>query len=267
MKRIILVSILLISIATPQILAQSQRFEGSIVFTLTPDSTDAATRKEIELVEKAMKSPNARRILNDSTVKKQMQEHPEQKSAIESMIKIMETKGSVIAVIPTSYEIKIKDLNSLMKIHGGILNESEILTMKEEKKTYQINHSNKIYAAYTSSAKAQNVAILKTNEKTTILGHVCTKYTIKGQADGQDFQSEVWISPPINGLSFKNLIQYPYGGLDISYLEKINGVPLRTKIMAGSVKLIVEATSIKQAKLNESIFTLPAEYKLVDRMF
>jgi hypothetical protein len=110
-----------------------------------------------------------------------------------------------------------------------------------------------------------NIALTRTTDTEKILGYSCTKYLITS-ADGKTQQGEVWVTS-IEGLNPAQLSQYRSSDLQISYFDKLNGIPLRSKVRFGTARFIIEATGIQVRKFEPSVFEVPAGYKKVDAMF
>jgi len=258
--------ILILLIQGTFLFSQAQKFEGTISWIVTPDSSDMATRKEMEEVEKVRASAKHRYSLKAPEIVEYLQKNPERKAYLESYMLRLATKANIITLFPDRYSVQIKGYNSLTKIKGGIFEGSEILSLKEKNASYRINHYDSTFMVLPASDKKGNVEVTKTKNMEKILGYNCTKYIFTITVGETTTENEIWLAPP-KDLNLKQLAQYPHSGFDNSYLEKIDGVPLRMKINMGQTKFIIEATSIVREKLDDSLFDIPPWYKKVEAMF
>src|SRR5690606_29563659 len=249
----------------------AQNWEGIITWKITTDM-DAATKAKMDEAQQKLNDPATRKQLEE--MKKKMDDpqfqqmlaaNPQMKAQMEQMLKSLEG-GSVNAMFPSGYTLKVKDQNTLTKMEGGILGNIEILSLKSQNKSYQINREAKTYTEMKNETpeefNADNIKITKTDETKTILNYSCTKYIAESIVEGQRFEQIFWTTTDIKGLDMKSLAKQSLGkGSQKMFYEKIEGVPLRVEVKQMQASLTMEATEVKKQSLPASDFQIPAGFK------
>lgn len=266
MKKIFIIAILFVCAS-----AKAQNWEGIITWKITTEM-DAATKAKMDEAQQKLNDPATRQQLEEMKKKMddpQFQEmlaaNPQMKAQIEQMLKALEG-GNVNSMLPSGYTLKVKDQNTLAKMDGGILGNIEILHLKNQNKSYQIDREAKTYTEMKSETPdeldAENIKITKTSETRTILNYSCTKYIAESTVEGQRFEQIFWTTTDIKGLDMKSLTNQRLGkGAQKMFYEKIDGIPLRIEIKQPQVAMTMEATGVKKQSLSASDFQIPAGFK------
>ena len=267
MKKIII--LLLLSTA----IARAQNFEGTIVWKITSEITDPATKAKMDEANKKMNDPETqaqmkelKEKMNDPQFKAMMESNPQMKTQMENMIKMAEGGGGLSSMMPTGYIIKIKDQNTLIKMEGGMMSNMEMLYLKNKNSTYQLDREKKTYKVLPHMAndttKLPDVKVTKTTETTKILNYPCTKYIVETKSNGHTMQQFFWTTTAIKDLDMKSFAHQRTGnGQQSFFYEKVEGVPLKIEIKQPQGAMIMEATEFKKQSLSASDFSLPSDFK------
>lgn len=266
MKKLFFIVILFVCFSS-----QAQNWEGIITWKITTEM-DAATKAKMDEAQQKLNDPATREQLlemkkkmDDPQFKQMLEANPQMKAQIDQMLNALEG-GNVNSLMPSGFVVKVKDQNSLAKMEGGMLGNMEVLYLRNQNKTYQIDRDGKTYTELKSTAtedvKVENVKITKTNETKTILNYPCTKYIAESTIEGQRFQQIFWTTTAIKGLDMKSLASQKLGqGTQKMFYEKIDGVPLRMEIKQAQLAMTMEATELKKTSLPASDFELPTGFK------
>jgi len=168
------------------------------------------------------------------------------------------------SMMPKSLTIKIKDQNTLTKMDGGMMANTEILFLKNKNTTYKIDREAKTYSVMSSSdtMKLSNVKITKTSETTKILGYTCTKYIAESTVQGRPVHQMFWATTAIKDLDFRSMSRQRFGqGQQTMFYEKIEGVPLKIEMKSDQFGMTMEVVELKKQSLPASDFTVPKDYK------
>jgi hypothetical protein len=268
MKKIIILLLLSTTIA------YAQNFEGTIVWKITSEITDPATKAKMDEANKKMNDPatqaqmkELKEKMNDPQFKAMMESNPQMKAQMENMIKMTEGGGSLSSMMPTGYIVKIKGENTLIKVEGGMMSNMEMLYLKNKNVTYQLDREKKTYKALPNmmdTTKAPDVKVTKTTETTKILNYPCTKYIVETNSKGHEMKQFFWTTTAIKDLNMKNFAHQRVGnGQQSFFYEKIEGVPLKIEIKQPQGAMIMEATEFKKQSLPASDFSLPVDFKEV----
>ncbi|HKZ37051.1 MAG TPA: DUF4412 domain-containing protein [Chryseolinea sp.] len=269
MKKIIILLLLSTTIA------YAQNFEGTIVWKITSQITDPATKAKMDEANKKMNDPatqaqmkELKEKMNDPQFKAMMESNPQMKAQMENMIKMTEGGGGLSSMMPTGYIVKIKDENTLTKMEGGMMSNMEMLYLKNKNATYQLDREKKTYKVLphmmNDTTKLPDVKVTKTAETTKILNYPCTKYIVETTSKGHAMQQFFWTTTAIKDLDMKSFAQQRMGnGQQSFFYEKIEGVPLKIEIKQPQGAMIMEATEFKKQSLPASDFSLPVGFKEV----
>jgi hypothetical protein len=264
MKKITL--LLLLFVCT---LASAQNFEGIMVYKFTAQM-DEATKAKMDAAQAKMNDPETqaqmkemKEKMNDPEFKKMMESNPQMKAQMEAMMKMADSGGDMSSMLPKSLTIKIKDQNTLTKMDGGMMANTEVLYLKGKNITYKLDRSAKTYSIMSASdtMRMQNVKITKTAETTKILGYPCTKYIAESTMQGRPMQQIFWATTAIKDLDFKSMSRQRLQGQQAMFYEKIDGVPLKIEMKSEQFGMIMEATELKKQSLPASDFVVPTDYK------
>ena len=264
--------LLLLTALCASILAFGQ-FEGTITWNCKMEISDPKMKAQMDKAQKEMSSPeNQAKMkeleaqMNDPQFKAMMESNPDMKAMIEKQIAMMKggnTGGSMLDnVAPKSMEMKLKGANSLTKILGGMM-ESEVLVQGAANKSYTLNRANKTYTtnAPENSADADKYKITKTEEFAAIMGYKSRKYIVETLEIGQKINMMVWATTEIKDMSAKQFSKINMGGKSGSFIEKLEGIPMRIQVMLpGQGNMNMEVSAIKKEPLAANIFEIPAGF-------
>jgi len=267
MKRIALFSLLLIVLA-----GHAQNFEGIITWSVKYEITDPTRRAEMEKNQKAMSDPaNQEKMkkmqeqMNTPEMRAMMDANPQMKARMEAAMKMMQG-AETNSIMPRSCIVKIKGLNSLTKMEGGMM-ATETLYQGDKKQSYIINRDAKTYSLLRPDsgnirrADTLKHTITKTSETRKILGYTCTKYIVMIMSH-DTINQFFWTTTEIKGLDMRNFPrQRPGNSNQPLFYEGLTGVPLRLEISTKQMNMAMEVTDIKRQALPETDFTIPADFK------
>ncbi len=260
----------------------SQNFEGTIKWAMKIDLKNVQHQEAVK--GNSSSSPMDAEIkkleaqMNDPEFKKQMEANPQLKSLMEENLnRLQSMQGSsgsgAGSFMPTGVLIKIKDGNNLIKMEGGMSEMmGEILYLKDKDQSYSIRRKNKTYSvlpkASESKEKEPVVKVTKTSETVKIIGYSCTKYIIQVTDRGKTINQAVWTTKEIKDFDPNGLSKMTSAGSKEAkiYLDGVEGVPLKMESDNGEMKMVMEVTELKKTPLDGSIFSIPADYKLVKGM-
>ena len=253
------------------LLLQAQ-FEGSIVWNFKMEITDPKLKAQMEQANSKMNSPEMKAQmqaleakLNDPEMKAMMEKNPEMKAMIEKQLEATKSGsgGSMIDnMFPKSMEIHIKNSNSLTKMIGGAF-ENETLYLKEKETSYSIDRRNKTYTVLPQSntSKSEEYKVTKTAETSSILGYKCIKYIVETTERGQKIVNNVWATTDIKDFDSKQFSKIRIGQTQrTSFMDKIEGVPLKMNMNMPQGQMTIEVASLKKESLTSGMFSLPAGF-------
>jgi hypothetical protein len=195
-------------------------------------------------------------------MKAMMEANPQMKAQMEKIMK-MSQSGDMSSLMPTGFVIKIKNMNSITKIEGGMM-QAEILYLHDENKRIQIDRENKTYQVMAAEnqemSEEPKYEITKTNDSKKILGYNCTRYEVTQEEYGQKVTSSVWATGEIKGLTAANFDQ-GMSSRGKLYFKEISGVPLRIEMKSSDATMVMQAIELKKESLKASDFTIPAGFK------
>lgn len=249
------------------------QFEGTILWDCKMEITDPKMKAQMDKAQKEMSSPeNQAKMkemeakMNDPQMKAMLESNPEMKAMIEKQLAVMKggnAGGSMIDnMAPKNMEIKIKGVNSLTKIIGGMM-ESEVLYVGNTNKSYTIDRANKRYTTNPSETanEADKYTVTKTEEFMTILGHKCRKYLVENNEKSQKTNFSVWTTTEIKDMNTKQFSKINMAGKSGSFMEKLEGVPMKIQvIMPGKGSMNMEVSLIKKETIAASVFEIPSGF-------
>jgi hypothetical protein len=196
-----------------------------------------------------------------------MESNPQMKAQMEAMTKMMESGGDMSSMMPKSIEVRVKNMNALSKMEGGMMNGMETLYLKDKATSYRIDRPSKTYSvlpsANTHAEHQPEVKVTKTSETAKILNYNCTKYQIESTMNGKTFQQYLWTTTEITGFDMKQMGSARDRNSPSFYFDKVDGVPLKMEMMMPEGNMVMEAVEIKKQSLPASDFVIPADYKEV----
>jgi len=201
--------------------------------------------------------------MNNPEIKAMMESHPEMKVLIERQMAAMKGGGGNLVenMMPKEIEMKFKGANSLTKVMGGAF-ESEVLFLNDKNQSYMLDRQAKTYSIMVESKENQkDFKITKTEDFTTVLGYKCRKYQIEMTEQGQKITNNVWTTTEIKDIDIKQFSRIKVGkGSSTSFMEKLEGVPMKMQMNTPQGLMQMEVTSFKKEPLSASLFSIPVEY-------
>ncbi len=268
MKKVVLALGLILLVMT----GHTQSFEGIIRWGMKMEITDPQVKAQMEEAKKKANDPaNQAKIkelqakMNDPQFKAMMDSNPQMKAQMEAMIKMM-TGGDMNSMMPTAVTVKLKGLNSLASIQGGIMDKTDILYLSDKDQSYTINHGARTYMVMAkpttnTTATQEKPKVTKTAETATILGHVCTKYLIeKTGPDGKTLTTNYWATTEIKDIDIKALAKQQVGRDQSIVYAEVEGVPLKIEMAMPQGTMTMEVQELKKTSLPASDFQLPKGY-------
>lgn len=225
MKKLVLAVTLLLAVMT----GHTQSFEGIMRWSMKMDITDPKAKEQMEQIAKMMGN--------------------------------QATNG----MMPTGVTIKLKGLNSLTSIEGGIMDKNDVLFIADKGTSYTINHKQKSYMVVPKSSETTDEKapkITKTSETAKIMNYTCTKYIIETPgANGNSATVNYWATTEIKDIDLKALAKQQMAkGQQFVYAD-IEGVPLKVEMSLPEGTMTMEAVEFKKTSLPASDFAVPAGYK------
>ena len=251
--------------------ASHAQFQGTFVWSMKMEVTDPKIKAQMEEVNKQINDPaNQAKMqemqakMNDPQFKAMIEENPEMKAMLEAQIAAMKSGsgGNMMEnMMPKSIETYLKDGNSLSKVTGGAM-EGETLYLKASDETYRIDRKNKTYSPEkkTEASSKEEYKVTKTEEFATILKYKCRKYLVAHIDQAQKATYTLWATTDIKNLDPKQLSKMRMGSNHASFIEKIEGVPLKIQGQMPQGTMTLEVTSLKEEVLPSSMFQLPAGF-------
>ena len=262
-------NILFVLLLGSSFFVKAQDFEGVITWKFTPEM-DAETKAKMDEAQKKMNDPETqaqmkemREKMNDPQFKAMMESNPQMKAQIEQMLK-MADGGSLNSLMPERMILKVKDHNTLSSMEGGMMSNMQILSLKNNNTSYQINRESKTYTVMSLDGmdSVKDVKITKTSETVKIMNYPCTKYIAESTIQGQPVQQIFWATTAIKGLDLKSLAQYNMGNNEQAmFYKKIEGIPLKIEIKQPQFGMTIEVISVERKSLPDSDFAIPKDFK------
>lgn len=252
-------------------IAVSAQFQGTFVWNIKMEITDPKMKAQMEQANKQMNDPanqakmkELEQKMNDPQFKAMMEQNPEMKAMIEAQLNAMKSGsgGSMMDnMMPKSIETHLKDGNSLSKIIGGAF-EGETLYLKAKDETYRIDQKNKTYSVEKKAepSKTEEYKVTKTEEFASILKYKCRKYLVEQTDAKQKVTYSLWATTDIKNLDPKQFSKLRMGHSQASFIEKIDGVPLKIQGQMPQGTMTMEVTSLKEETLPSSMFEIPAGF-------
>ena len=275
MKNVILMVALLFCVK-----AFSQTFEGTIKWSMKAEITDPKQKAQMEAAQKQMSDPaNQARMkemqakMNDPQFKAMMESNPQLKAQMDKMMGSM-ASGDMSSIMPKGFIVKIKGKNTLTKMDGGMMANSEFLHQGDKNQSYSVDRQNKTYSVMNATqAKTEStttdadVKVTKTSETAKILNYNCTKYIVETTSHGTTITQFLWATTEIKDFDLKALSKQNFGKGQRMFYDKVDGVPLKIEMKTNEMNMTMEATEIKKESLSAADFTIPADFKEVPGMF
>lgn len=266
MKKIVLALALILVVMT----GRTQSFEGVMQWSIKMDITDPDTKAKMEEAKKKANDPaNQAKMkemqakMNDPQFKALMESNPAMKQQMEAVMKMM-AGGDPSSLIPSGVLIKIKGLNSVTSVQGGMMDKTDILYIADKDQSYTINHTAKTYVAMskqTHNANQEKPKITKTSETATILGHKCTKYIIETkESTGKPVTTFYWTTTEIKDIDMKALAKQQMSKDQTFVYADVEGVPLKMEVKMPQGTMTMEVTELKKQSVAASEVALPSGY-------
>lgn len=263
------IAILILAISLSTVVGQN--FEGTIKWKMTMEITDPEQAANIKEAEKQMSDPAMQAKMAE--LKKQM-ENPQMKAMMESnpQMKAMMDKltsgnmTSVNSMIPTGFQIKTKDGNTLSIMEGGLMGGIQVLYLKDKNQSYQIDRENKTYSPVNSEATGTSnttVKVTKTSETAKVMNYNCTKYIVEVITENRTLIQNCWATTEIKNIDLTGLANQRMGKGSAMFYKEIEGVPLKMEMEQPEAKITMEVTDITKGTLDKSEFIIPSDYKEV----
>ena len=251
---------------------KAQNFEGIITWKITSEITDPKTKAQMEQAQKQMNDPatqeqmkEMQEKMNDPEFKKMMESNPQMKAQMEAAMKMMQG-GDANSMMPSAFVLKMKNKNLLTKFDGGMF-KSETLYLSDKDASYSIDREAQTYSNIPEHKEDPNnkvdIKVTKTSETSKILDYTCSKYLVDITTKGRTMQQVIWTTTSIKDIDFKALAKHKVGSDNSMFYGQLEGVPLKTEMMAPQGKMVMEVTEIKRQSLPSSDFAIPSGYKEV----
>ena len=255
---------------------QAQTFEGTIRWTMNMEITDPQMKAEMERAQQELNDPEKQaeikemqERLNSPEMKKMMESNPQMKAAMDAAMKSAANGGApggMSTMMPTGMTLKIKGENMISIMEGGIGGGMEMLQAKGKPAT-RVNRVDKTFSPMPESKgdpATNKVKVTKTAETKKILGYDCAQYVAELTENGTTMKQLFWTTTDIKDMDMKGLARQRMGqGGQSMFYDQIVGVPLKMEFSTPQGNMIMEAIEIKREKLNDSDFTIPADFKEV----
>jgi len=171
--------------------------------------------------------------------------------------------------MPSGFDYWIKESGLKFSVKGGMMESmmGEWIIDNESGIAYMLQHSSQTAykidpAEYEEDDSSKmKPEITKLNEKQQIAGYECQKYQVKMESEMGTIEQEIWATDQINVKKPKvqtnsNVNQLFVEGLDAFPLKVISEMPM------GIGKMIMTASQIQPASVDDSLLELPADYKI-----
>lgn len=201
---------------------------------------------------------NVEGMLKSPEVKKVLQQMGGEQAATPEMIQMMKM------MMPTGFDIKIKDGNTLLAVKGGMAaSMGEILYRKDKKQSYNLDRAKATYSLMKNEKNAANsdkVKVTKTNATAVVAGYKCVQYKVETSVDNQPYTQFIWTTKEIKGIE-KDLLKQLSAGQNNGaiFYEGMEGVPM--KVAVGEMGLTIEVAEVIKSKLDANEFVIPSHFK------
>ena len=172
-------------------------------------------------------------------------------------------------MMPTGMLTKIKGVNTLSIMEGGMAGGMEMLYFKD-KATVRLDRANKTFTTMPSGqgkpsgTNPSQAKVTKTTETAKLLGYTCTKYLVQVMEQGTPTTQVFWTTTEIKDMDMKSMSRQSMGqDVQPLFYDQIEGVPLKMVVSSPQGNMIMEVMEIKREKLNDSDFQIPADFKEV----
>lgn len=267
MKKIVLAAALILLVMT----GRTQSFEGTIRWTMKIEVTDPEAKAKMEEAKKKASDPaNQAKIkemqskMNDPQFKAMLDANPQMKTQMEAMMKMMQG-GDLSSMLPSAVILKLKGSNSLMSIHGGMMDGNDILHLSERDETFSINHGAKTFTLMPKPevSKQATPKVTKTSETQKILNYTCTKYIIETTTpEGKTVKADYWATTDIKDIDMKAIAKQQMGRDQSFVFPEVDGFPMRIVTnMPQLGQLTIDTAEIKRGSVAASEVQLPTGYK------
>jgi hypothetical protein len=175
--------------------------------------------------------------------------------------KIMgEGMDSYAAMMPTSMDLFSSKKAMMVKINGGMMENTMGETVSTPKGSYMIKHSEKTTYAFNSNAETseETPTVVKEDEVLTISGFSCQKYKVTRSTPMGEQTSYAWINSdyklPLMGAK----------GAESMAVPGVPGIVLKTMVSQGPMTVVLTASEFITGKQDKKYFTVPKGYAKKD---
>jgi hypothetical protein len=168
------------------------------------------------------------------------------------------------SAMPKNISVKVKGKNARTHIDGAQAQDLLVL----DKVKYQLDHDGKKANKLPDNSKAEQASadkykITETGKKVTIIGYPCDEYIVTVVDGDRSINSYVYATSKIKA------VQNSFGASMFEVGSKIKGFPMRIVMTlpiteTSKVDLTIEATAVKEEKIADSEFVIPAGYEVVE---
>jgi hypothetical protein len=161
--------------------------------------------------------------------------------------------------MPTGFEIRSKNTNSVMKLMNSKGTMMEMVTAGDKNESYLLDRTEK--KAYKMPSEPAGATakpkVTKTDEFETVAGYKCRKYIVEGNGGGMT--QHIWASPELK-MPIPKFNSGMSGGL--AMIEGVDGIPLKMVIKGGGNSSEIVATSVNKTKINADDIKVPSGYAM-----
>ncbi|MEI9921176.1 MAG: hypothetical protein WDO14_20620 [Bacteroidota bacterium] len=260
----------LTAIAVFMTIGRGQSFEGTIEWRTKYNITDKDALAQGEVAKKMLADPSTQENLRlleekmqDSAFRAKVDADPMLREKIKSALLIKASGGDLNKMMPTSVTLIIKGNNTLFTLHGGVVNNEQVLYFGDKKMEYNIEPDNKVYYLVGEEREKKGTnSITKAKETMKILNFTCNKYLITRTEDsGQAATFIYWVTEEIKGIDMSVLADSEVGTDNKLFFDEIKGVPLKIERIDSKGELLFECTSFKKEEISSAALMLPEGYK------
>jgi hypothetical protein len=244
------------------------QFEGTVLWNTKLEFTDPEMFVDVINPQTGKGYGEAEKLelqqqMSDPEFKKMMESNPE---AMRMMEQQMKKSGGIAGMlenmVPKNMEMKFKNYNSLVKVNANAF-KTEVLYLKEKDQSYSIDRDAKTYSVIQNTSPGiSNYKVTKTEEFATILGFKARKFVAEGVEQGQKVTIEIWATTDIKDIDQKQILKFKFNQTtNGTFIENIEGFPLKIQMSFNIGKMLMEAVSLKREGLASSVFEIPVGFK------
>ncbi len=274
--------IIFFSFLASHIYAQTEPFEGIILWSINTQTTDS---KELQNVQKETQQEDYAEIneaiieleqqLKDPEMQELLLENPTIKNSMQKRLQDLKAtqasnQESVNnSIFPNTLTVYLKNNNSYTRIEGGSMAKltGNIMYLSKPRKTYFIKDGTNTYSFITDSTVVNKndifISLVKTTDTMLVLNYKCIRYILTKKENDKIEISYIWITkdiPNMNPAAFRAL-GFVNGNLHHEAFKQLDGIPLRVELQDPGYKMTIEATDISKRLLSDTYFIVPLDYQ------